>query len=118
MTSTQSPIKIEIAKQNDRFRRGDPQIEGQILITPGVQGLIEQTGAEPSAIFRIVQDFDKFTEDNDPYGTHEFGSFDFHGQTCFWKIDAYDLNYEFGSEAPADLSKTRRVLTIFLSSEW
>ena len=118
MTATQSDTKNRIAEQNDRFRGGDPQIEGQILITPGIQALIEEAGEEPAAIFRIVQNFNTFTEDNDPYGTHEFGSFDFHGQTCFWKIDAYDLNYEFGSEAPDDLSKTRRVLTILLGSEW
>jgi hypothetical protein len=33
-------------------------------------------------------------------------------------IDYYDATMEFGSEAPADASKTTRVLTIMLASEY
>ena len=118
MTATKSETTHRIAEQNDRFRRGEPGIEGQILITPGIQELLKEAGDQPTAIFRTVQEFDTFTADNDPYGHRDFGSFDFQGQMCFWKIDAYDVNYEFGSEAPDDLFKTRRVLTILLGSEW
>ncbi|WP_299854647.1 DUF3768 domain-containing protein [uncultured Roseobacter sp.] len=107
-----------IADQNDRFRRGDPAILGKILITPGIQALIQEARTEPATVFKIVQNFDTFTEDNDPYGTHEFGAFEFQSQKCYWKIDLYDLRFEFGSEAPADLTQTRRVLTILLASEW
>jgi hypothetical protein len=40
------------------------------------------------------------------------------GKTCFWKIDAYDNDYSMGSDDPADLGKTRRVLTVMLAEEW
>lgn len=35
-----------------------------------------------------------------------------------WKIDYYDTNLQFCSEAPADEARTRRVLTIMLSDEY
>ncbi|MEL7381640.1 MAG: DUF3768 domain-containing protein [Pseudomonadota bacterium] len=66
----------------------------------------------------MVQGFDTFTEENDPYGTHEFGSFEFQGETCFWKIDLYDSELRYGSPDPTDLSQTRRVLKIMLASEY
>lgn len=107
-----------IADQNDRFRTGDATIPGQIVITSGIQSLLSEKRQELASIAGIVQTFDTFTEDNEPHSERDFGQFDFEGQSCFWKIDLYDLNYEFGSEAPADLSKTRRVLTILLASEY
>ena len=107
-----------IADQNDRFRSGDATVPGQIVITSGIQQLVEDLKKELTVIAEIVQNFDAFTEDNDPHAEHDFGQFDFEGQSCFWKIDLYDLNFEFGSEAPADLTKTRRVLTIMLASEY
>lgn len=107
-----------IADQNDRFRRGDATIPGQIVATQGVQGLLAEAGQAMPAIAGVVQTFDVFTEDNDPHGEHDFGQFEFGGQSCFWKIDLYDPKYEFGSEAPADLAKTCRVLTIMLATEY
>ena len=47
-----------------------------------------------------------------------FGVIDFHGETLFWKIDAFDPSYSMGSDDPTDLAKTHRVLTIMLASEW
>ena len=35
-----------------------------------------------------------------------------------FKIDYYDASMKFGSEDPADLSKTTRVLTIMLAEDW
>jgi hypothetical protein len=37
-----------------------------------------------------VAALDSFTEDNDPHGEHDFGSFDHDGNRIFWKIDYYD----------------------------
>ncbi len=59
-----------------------------------------------------------FTEDNDPYGEHDFGSIERNDEKYFWKVSYYDQNYEYGSEDPADTTLTRRVLTLMHSSEY
>lgn len=88
---------------------------GRVMITQGVQALsVDLT----SKIIDTVQAFDDFTEDNDPYGIHDFGSFDIEGQKLMWKIDAYDKNLEYGSPDPSNSGLTTRVLTIFLASEY
>ena len=45
------------------------------------------------------------------------GDFVFKDTTVYFKIDAYDLALEFGSEDPADPSVTVRVLTIMLAQD-
>jgi hypothetical protein len=65
-----------------------------------------------------VQNFADFNADNDPYGEHDFGSFEVAGETFFWKIDYYDSPCEFGSEDPADPEKTTRVITIMFAAEY
>lgn len=87
-------------------------------MTAGLSALITEAGKSPLDVIEIVRGFETFTEDNDPYGTHEFGSFTFEGETCFWKIDLYDVDLQFGSPDPTDLSQTMRVITIMLASEY
>ena len=122
-------IAAKIAKLNDEFRQGmRPFILGEILIAkksthiPGTvvvtQGISALSSTDQNVIFAKVRNFNDFTEDNDPYEEHEFGSFDHGGQTIFWKIDYYDNTLEFGSPNPCDLTKTKRVLTIMLASEY
>lgn len=118
MPSPHTDTTALIADQNDRFRRGDPTVPGQMVITQGVQALLAEQDAQPEAILALVRTFDSFAEDNDPHREHDFGTFEFCGQKCFWKLDLYDQGYTYGSEAPADLSATRRVLTIMLASEY
>ena len=67
---------------------------------------------------QVVQAYDAFTEDNDPHKEHDFGRFDLAGEVCYWKIDLYDPSLEAGSSDPTDLSKTHRVLTIMLASDY
>jgi uncharacterized protein DUF3768 len=52
-----------------------------------------------------------FNTNDDPYGEHDFGSFELAGEKFFWKIDYYDSLCEFGSEDPGDPEKTTRVLS-------
>lgn len=105
----------QIRNLNDKFRRGDTSL-GRIMLTRGVTAL---AGAPiVNELMSLVRDFDSFNEDNDPHGEHDFFSFTFKDKKLFAKIDYYDTNYEFGSENPADPSKTRRVLTIMLAEEY
>ena len=112
-----SPTVQQIAQQNDRFRRGDPSVPGQRFVTMGIKELLKQHEVDGDDIMRIVSEFNVFTEDNDPHGEHDFGNFEYLGETCFWKIDCYDNDYSMGSDDPTDLSKTKRVLTVMLAEE-
>lgn len=102
-----------IRNLNDAFRstlRG-----GQVMMTPGVNELPDCVKAE---VISQVASFDRFDEDNDPHGEHDFGSFELVGRKFFWKIDYYDRKQKYGSENPADPEHTARVLTIMLASEY
>ena len=67
------------------------------MMTRGVASLPE---GELAAVLNAVRTFDAFTQDNDPHGEHDFGKVEVGGSSYFWKIDAYDLQCEFGSEDP------------------
>ncbi len=103
---------------NDRFRQGDPKVPGRWFATVGISELLKRHDVEIDRIVEAVLVFDSFTEDNDPHGEHDFGQFEYLGETCFWKIDCYDNDYEMGSDDPTDLNITKRVLTIMLAGEW
>ena len=100
----------DIRTLNDNFRK--TFIGGRVMLTSGIRA---KTQDEIAEILEKVRSFDNFTTANDPYGEHDFGSFDYKGQKIFWKIDYYDLNYEYMSENPADPTITNRVLTIMLA---
>ena len=103
----------DIATLNDTFRK--TFTGGQVLLTAGIDSMSMDDKAN---ILSKERNFNDFTEDNDPYGEHDFGSFDYKGNKIFFKIDYYDLNYEFMSENPANPDITNRVLTILLSCEY
>lgn len=58
--------------------------------------------------------FDDFNEGNDPYGEHDFGSFELCGRKFFWKIELYE---EPGVKDKNGEPVVTRVLTIMLASE-
>lgn len=88
---------------------------GRVVMTQGVQALSMDV---TSKVIDTIRAFDSFTEDNDPYGTHEFGMFDIDSQKLMFKIDYYDKNLEYGSPDPSDPDVTTRVMTILLASEY
>jgi hypothetical protein len=92
-----------------------PEVGGKWLLTASVVNLPEETKA--MAIGKMVT-FTDFTEDNDPRREHDFGSFDVDGHKFFWKIDYYDRDLKYGSEDPADPTKTTRVLTLMLAEDY
>ena len=81
-------------------------------------GVARKSPDEQAKIMHRVFEFSDFTEDNDPHGEHDFGTFDFVGERIFWKIDYYDLEMKFGSPDPADPMVTTRVLTVMLADEY
>ena len=116
-----------IARLNDLARRA-MGIACVVVATEGIRALSD---ADQSRLRELVETFDAFTPDNDPYGERDFGAI-YQGVdgvwsasrpvdvavTVFWKIDAYDRELRFGSEDPVDPAVTRRVLTIMLASEY
>lgn len=107
----------KIAQLNDQFRNNFAYflVFGQILTTASIAKLPME---EQMQIFKKVSNFNNFTEDNDPYGEHDFGSFNHNAATIFWKIDYYDQALKYGSDNPADESKTKRIMTIMYSYEY
>ena len=98
---------------NDAFRRTFSG--GRVMMTCGVAELPAMVKANA---LLLVASFDQFTEDNDPRGEHDFGSFELVNRKFFWKIDYYDQSCEFGSEDPSQPERTTRALTLMLSSEY
>jgi hypothetical protein len=103
----------KIRALNDAFRKS--MAGGKVFLTAGVDALPSDVRA---MVIRRVATFADFTADNDPHQEHDFGSFTLAGHKFFFKLDYYDLAMEFGSEDPADPSKTTRVLTIMLAEEY
>ena len=118
-----------IARLNDLAR----QAMGVACTAVATQGFRALSLADQSRVRELIETFDAFTPDNDPYSERDFGAI-YQGrdgrwtclppasgdpvETVFWKIDAYDRALQFGSEDPADPAVTRRVLTIMLASEY
>lgn len=115
MSQSTNPI---IAEHNDRFRHGDGTLPGSVVVTAGIRALLVETSRPAEELLGIVQTFDAFTADNDPYAEHDFGAFDFAGQRCFWKIDLYSNDLTAYTPDPTDPAKTHRVLTIMLAHEY
>jgi hypothetical protein len=102
-----------IAELNDAFRQ-----QGAFATVHLTAGISALPLGKQAHIMRRVMDFDAFTEGNDPYGEHDFGGFEFAGQTIFWKIDYYDRDFRFHSPNPADPAVTRRILTVLFAEEY
>ena len=103
----------DIAIINDNFRKSF--IGGEVLLSAGISAMNLEDKAN---IVALVQNFDNFTPDNNPYSENDFGTFDYKGNKILWKIDYYDLNHKHMSEDPANPDITNRVLSILLAEEW
>jgi hypothetical protein len=88
---------------------------GKVIMTASVNALPAAIQATALAAMRTFSDF---TEDNDPHGEHDFGSFEIEGEKFFFKIDYFDKDMEYGSEDPSSPAKTTRVLTLMLAKDY
>lgn len=73
---------------------------------------IVSTHPKIDKIILTVKSFDSFTEDNDPFGEHNFGKFKLEGESFIWKIDYADPEGFF------DQTKKHKQLTVMHSSEY
>ena len=114
-----------IAKLNDQLRarvglpvflgENEPNL-GMVIMTRGVSSLTPEQILEA---WMQVRRFSDFTDGNNPYGERDFGGFSIVGVgRLFWKVDYYSQDLRYGSDDPADPDKTKRVLTVMLTSEW
>ena len=85
----------------------------RVMVTAGVRELDDL-----DAVLNKVRAFDAFSEDNDPYGEHDFGHIDLQGSVIFWKFDYYDPDLQMASLDPGDPTITTRVLTIMMADEY
>ena len=108
-----------IASLNDAFRKtlNSPVTHAnRIMFTSGVN---DQGFEFVQQALTAVMTFDGFSEDNDPDGERDFGNFELQDQKLFWKIDYYATpDMEHGSDDPSDPTKTVRILTVLLASEY
>ena len=102
-----------IRRLNDELRKSLQT--GIAVITPGIAALGQEA---VQRIFQTVSTYDNFCRENDPYGEHDFGSFEANGQKVLFKIDYYDKRLNSHSPDPANPAVTERVITIMLASEY
>ena len=101
----------KIAALNDQARQSFTGC--RVVITQSVQALDNLAD-----LLDQVRRYGVFTPDNDPYGEHDFGSFNYAAETIFWKFDYYDVDLQMHSPDPSDPTVTARVLTIMLADEY
>lgn len=103
-----------IAILNDQLRVNG--VGGKIVLTQGIANLGDEMIVN---IINAMRQYAAWSEDNDPYGEHDFGVITLtESKKVFFKIDYYDERLEFRSEDPADPEKTTRVLTVLLAEEY
>ena len=108
-TAVQNDNSAEIARLNDGAR--DNAVH--YIATRGILSLDPEV---ISKIYNSVQNFKDFTEDNDPYGEHDFGSLVFENKKIFWKIDYCDKELRLWCDPLSP--DCRRILTIILAEEY
>lgn len=107
------PRSEAIARLNDQLRKTGTG--GSIMVTRGVLAITRFNSPE---LAEALAAYDAFDADNDPHGERDFGDLTLWGEDLFWKLDYYSPDLRYGSDDPADPEKTKRVLTVMLTSEW
>ncbi|SRR5579884_2883794 len=116
--SEREPKPNPIGRFNDEARKTAPVITGPTMVSRNGIVLTERIQAHPdnAAIVQAVRDYDNFTPDNDRYGEHNLGVFDWQNERVLWRIDCYDQQLQgWGDPLSSDC---RRVLTVMLAGEY
>jgi hypothetical protein len=99
-------VAEKIASLNDSFRKVET-----MNLTRGIFEFRDTLG-----LIRVIRSYDRFNEDNDPHGEHDFGRLTWENQTVFWKIDYYDPSFEMWCDPLHP--ECERVLTVMLAEEY
>jgi hypothetical protein len=68
-----------IAELNDEYRRtGLPILTMSVFLLPDFESVIQS-----------VREYEDFDTNNDPYGEHDFGAFNWGNYRVFWKSDRF-----------------------------
>jgi len=102
-----------IANLNDAFRR---TLKGGLV--GGTIGFVSLPRQTVGKVIEAIRAFDAWDNGNDPHGEHDFVCVKVDGETVFAKIDYSNPDMSGGSENPADPTKTLRLMTIMLASEY
>jgi hypothetical protein len=103
--------KNQIRDKNDFLRKSLPNLPlpHKVVFAEGA------SGHHPVVLYEVIEkirDFKDFTEEDDPYKEHDFGTVEAGGTEFFWKIDYTDEAYEnFKTDGI-------RIFTIMEASEW
>ncbi|MEB3219683.1 MAG: DUF3768 domain-containing protein [Nostocales cyanobacterium 94392] len=115
---TEQNSTAQIRALNDKFRQTFDIKLGKVIITQGVGSLNTN---QLQQLIQAVKQFNDFNENNDPWKEHDMGKIELFNENFFFKIDYFDRNnysQGIGSEEPANVDKTFRVMTIMLVSEY
>ena len=117
MTTTNNQTE-QIRALNDQFRSSfDPNL-GRVILTGGVQNLPRN---QLQQLLQAVKKFSEFNSENNPYLENDMGRIELFDSSFFWKIDYLHRQHwqqDIGSDDPADVQKTLRVMTIMFTSEY
>ncbi|RKU21049.1 hypothetical protein C6499_22785 [Candidatus Poribacteria bacterium] len=106
-----------IQLRNDLFRKAVfmvPRPDGRAFMTSTVENLAAETKA---VLFDKIIAFDNFTQDNDPYGEHDFGCIELDGiPKIYWQINYYE-DASMKARA-ADPLNAYRVLVVMFAEEY
>ena len=95
---------------------GPDGLRGRVLFTQAVAARGTLFGVQCLLAVAAHRTFDP---ENDPEEWHDFGAVEIEGTRVWFKIDLYDAeDMDHGSQAPDDPSRTYRVLTVMLPSDW
>lgn len=115
-------VKTPLQTMNDLFRQTPASwnVMGRALMTAAVAELMESNPEKHMKVMAAVVSYGDFSDDNDPYMEHDYASFTVDGDSFFFKIDYYDVNYEYGcaDEDKLNPEKCRRVLTVGFTSDY
>ena len=107
-----------IARLNDRCRQGIDRT-ARIMVTRTCLGTFASGDRAMEIVVqaRLFAALRRHVFTEADAAKRDRGNFEFEDTTVYFKIDYYDAAFEYGSEDPADASKTRRVLTIIIRED-